>query len=427
MLLTRFLALAAQGLLRRRVRTTFTLGAVIVGTVGLLLFLSVAYGLQQQLKAQLGSYEPATILHVDPPLSASSSSPAAGPPPALNDGSVQKLRTLPHVRDVFAEVQVGGSVTLSGASGPLELRPVPPSYLRAGADVHVLAGRLFTSNDARDLVVSSGFLQALGGGPPPGSAAASTGAGQASPTTASLSIATVVGRNVAFTAQRPDGSNGPTATFRVVGVIDGRAPFAYVPYNTGLSMLSPNPDGSSPSYDAAIVEVDDVEHVATVRQEITGLKLHIETADTLAKSLTDALNLARLIAAIIALLGLLLAVINITMMLLAAVTERAREIGIMKAVGARNRHIGALFLLESLLLGLAGSVIGSGLAILLAHVAALLIPVQMADGPPVTFAVPTRYAVVTIIMVTVLSGLAGLIPALRAAQMDPAAAIAGSR
>jgi len=114
-------------------------------------------------------------------------------------------------------------------------------------------------------------------------------------------------------------------------------------------------------------------------------------------------------------------------MLLSAVTERAREIGIMKAVGARNGHVGTLFLLESLLLGLIGSIVGSGIALLLARVAFQLIPLQLAGGPPLTLAVPGGLVFLTILAVTGLSGLAGLIPALRAARLDPAAAIAGAR
>jgi len=242
-----------------------------------------------------------------------------------------------------------------------------------------------------------------------------------------LTVPALVGQQAQFTPQGPDGATGQPVPLRIVGVIDGRAPFAYVPYTVGLSLLAPNPDGSPPSYDAAIVEVADVQQVAAVRQAIQADNLHIETSDTLAKSLTNALSLARLVAAIIALAGLLLAVINITNMLLAAVTERAREIGIMKAVGARSWHIGTLFMLESLILGLAGGIVGSAIALLLARLVLHLIPLQLPGGPPLTLAVSSAAVLLSILAVTVLSGLAGLLPALRAARLDPATAIAGAR
>jgi ABC-type antimicrobial peptide transport system permease subunit len=417
-LLTRLLRLAVQGLLRRRLRSSFTLGSVIVGTAGLLLFLGVASGLEQQLQAQLGTYEPATVLHVDPPLTAPSSVATSGPPPGIDAALLQKLRALPHVRDVFAEVQVGGTIAIAGTTSPLELRPAPPSYVSAGADVHLLGGRLFTAPDAHELVVSAGFLEALNGAPPPGGAAAQT--------SAALTVPTLVGQQVEFTPQGPDGANGQAIPMRIVGVIDGRAPFAYVPYTVGLSLLAPNPDGSPPSFEAAIVQVDSVQQVAAVRQAIQADQLHIETTDTLAKSLTSALSLARLVAAVIALAGLLLAVVNITNTLLAAVTERAREIGIMKAVGARSWHVGTLFLLESLMLGLAGGIVGSGIALLLARLLLHLVPLQLPGGPPLTLAISSIAVLLTVLAVTALSGLAGLLPALRAARLDPAAAIAGA-
>lgn len=428
MLLTRLLKLATQGLLRRRLRSSFTLGSVIVGTAGLLLFLGVATGLEQQLQAQLGTYEPATILHVDPPLTAPSSAPTSGPPPGIDAALLQKLRALPNVREVFAEVQVGGTIALGGTTSPLELRPVPPSYISAGADVQIIGGRLFTTPDAHELVVSAGFLEAMNGAPQPGRATEQAGAttSQSASSTA-WTVPALVGQQAQFTPQEPDGANGQPVTMRIVGVIDGRAPFAYVPYTVGLSLLAPNPDGSPPSYDAAIVEVAGVQQVAAVRQAIQADHLHIATSDTLAKSLTNALSLARLVAAIIALAGLLLAVINITNMLLAAVTERAREIGIMKAVGARNWHIGTLFLLESLMLGMAGGIVGSAMALLLARALLQLVPLQFPGGPPLTLAIPSAAVLLTVLAVTALSGLAGLLPALRAARLDPAAAIAGAR
>lgn len=425
MLLTRLLQLATQALLRRRLRSSFTLGSVIVGTAGLLLFLSVASGLEAQLQAQLGNYEPATVLHIDPPLTADSSSPIAGPPPGIDDALLQRLRALPHVRDAFAEVQVGGAITLAGVTSPLELRPVPSSYVGAGADVHLLAGRLFTANDSHELVITAGFLEALNSGPPPGSAA--TPAAGTDQGAAALTVPGLVGRQVQFAPQDASGGNGTPVDFQIVGVIDGRAPFAYVPYDTGMALVPPNPDGSAPSYNAAIVEVAGVPQVAAVRQEIAAQQLHIETTDTLTNALSGALTLARIVAAVIALVGLLLAVVNITNMLLAAVTERAREIGIMKAVGARNWHIGTLFLLESLLLGLAGSLVGSAIALLIVRLLARVIPLQVPGSPPLSFTVPTGYVVLAILSVTALSGLAGLIPALRAARLDPAAAIAGAR
>ena len=236
--------------------------------------------------------------------------------------------------------------------------------------------------------------------------------------------AELLGRTLRFTPEGNGGREQPPADLQVVGVVDGRDVFAYVPYDTGMNLLPGA--GAGGGYNSAVVQVDSVQDVAAVRQAIDGMHLHIETPQNLAGSISGALNIARLVAALVALLGLALAVITITNSLLAAVTERAREIGVMKAVGARNRHVGMLFLLESLLLGLGGGAIGAVVAALLAGALPGVIPLQLPDSPPLTLAIPFPLAAGTVLAVTLLSGLAGLLPALRAARIDPAAAIAGA-
>ncbi|GEM_PF-3275496 len=430
MLLRRLLGLAAKGLLRRRLRSTITLISVIVGTAGLLLFLSVALGLQQQLQVQLGNYEPATVLHVDPPLSVSSSVPTSGPPPGIDAATLQKLRSLPRVRLAFAEAQLGGTASINGAGVPLELRPVPSSYLSGGAGVHLLNGQLFTDDHAQVMVVTAGFLQLVVGQPAAGGAGGPRGAAATPPSGASqalpVDLGGWVGKTIPFAAQSPDGQDAPPVDLRIVGIIDGRAPFGYIPYDAGMAMLPTSPGSPSGGYDAAVVVAARVQDVATVRQEIDTLKLHVETSDTLAKSLSDALGTARLVAAIIAAIALVLAVVNIINMLLAAVAERAREIGIMKAIGARSWHVGMLFLLESLLLGVLGGVLGGLIAQAFSRIVFAIKPIQLPDSPPLSLSFPVPVLIGTVVAVTIVSGLAGLVPALRAARIDPVTAIAGT-
>jgi ABC-type antimicrobial peptide transport system permease subunit len=232
-----------------------------------------------------------------------------------------------------------------------------------------------------------------------------------------------VGKTVVFTPQNLDGSNGTPVNFTIVGVIDGRSPFAYVPYTVGVAMAPPDPNAPQGNYDAAVVEAISVDKVAGVRKAVEALQLHVDTPESVSSSLAGALNTARFIAALVAGIALALAVINITNTLLSAVAERIREIGIMKAIGARNWHIGALFLLESLLLGLTGGLVGGTLAWLMTLTLSNLVPIQLPDSPPITLSLPYATVLVATLAVTVVSGIAGLLPAMRAARTDPVAAI----
>jgi len=113
----------------------------------------------------------------------------------------------------------------------------------------------------------------------------------------------------------------------------------------------------------------------------------------------------------IAVIALVVGAVGIANIMLVSVTERTREIGIMKAVGARNRDVMQLFLTEAVLLGALGALVGVPVGIAGGWVAT-----QYAEIP-LTLA-PTWFAVAVAVGVGV-GALAGLYPAWRAARVDP--------
>jgi putative ABC transport system permease protein len=129
-------------------------------------------------------------------------------------------------------------------------------------------------------------------------------------------------------------------------------------------------------------------------------------------SVTTSLNTVFLALAGIALIVGAIGIANTT---LVAVLERAGEIGLRRALGARPRHIGAQFLAESTALGLFGGLIGASLGVLATlgvtiyhHWTALL-------DARIVLAAPAAGAVIGL--------LAGLYPALRASTLEPADAL----
>jgi putative ABC transport system permease protein len=105
-------------------------------------------------------------------------------------------------------------------------------------------------------------------------------------------------------------------------------------------------------------------------------------------------------------------IMNIMLM---AVSERTREIGIRKALGARRRDILAQFVVESATLSAAGATLGIGLGIALAFVVQAVTPLPAAVAP---------WSIALGVMLGIAVGIAaGVYPASRAARLDPIAAL----
>ena len=124
-------------------------------------------------------------------------------------------------------------------------------------------------------------------------------------------------------------------------------------------------------------------------------------------------------AALLALIIGGLAVINTMIM---AVSERTREIGLKKAVGATTGAVTREFLLESSLMGLTGGVLGFGVGFAITS----LINATMPPSQGAIFLVTPGLAALCVGFALALGAVAGILPALRAARLDPVAALRAS-
>jgi putative ABC transport system permease protein len=123
-------------------------------------------------------------------------------------------------------------------------------------------------------------------------------------------------------------------------------------------------------------------------------------------------------AFIIGIIALVVAGIGIMNIMLVSVTERTREIGIRKSLGAKPRDILRQFLLEAIVLCNVGGVIGVLIGFLFGNV---LVKAGMSSSFEAV--VPVEWAVVGLLFCTAVGVLFGLLPAARAARLDPIEAL----
>ncbi len=137
----------------------------------------------------------------------------------------------------------------------------------------------------------------------------------------------------------------------------------------------------------------------------------ITKSDNILKMLKDATFKIRFATIAIALITLLGAAIGLMNIMLVMVSERTREIGIRKSIGATNKHILTQFLTESVIIsqigGLLGIIFGVVIGIVLAH---------YIDGQ---FRMPWAWIGLAIVINTIVGLLSGVYPAMKAAKLDP--------
>ncbi len=142
------------------------------------------------------------------------------------------------------------------------------------------------------------------------------------------------------------------------------------------------------------------------------------TQDSVLSTFGHILSLLTAALAGIAAISLSVAGVGILNVLLVSVSERTREIGLLKAVGVSARQIVGVFLIEAALLSTAGGAVGLLGSWLVTRAAAALLPAFPIEPP--------LWAVASALSVSLLVGLVfGAIPARRAARLDPVEALAG--
>ncbi len=180
-------------------------------------------------------------------------------------------------------------------------------------------------------------------------------------------------------------------------------------YNVTVAVANPN-------------EMDDaVNHAIGEMRNVRKLKVssendfEIRKSDGILNQLKEMTTTLRLSTVVIAMLTLLGASIGLMNIMLVSVTERTKEIGIRKALGATRKNVLMQFLIEAIVICLMGGLVGVFLGILMGFGVTALV-----DG---RFFIPWNWMILGITVCIVVGLVSGLYPALKASRLDPIEAL----
>ena len=417
--------LALDNLGRARARLAMTAAGVLVGTTAVILLVALTIGLQQAAEASIGNNAAVTLIDVYP-----NWSPDAGENvPQLTPDAVRAFWQIPGVAAVIPSLTLQGGELIAGdyhGSGwTLGIDPALLPYL--GIDVQrgqlslqpgeILVGARVGENfydptatewqpikvDLMETPLKLNLFQFSPEG-----------------------VASERKLNITVSGEIREGSNYDYAIFMPIQDV--------VKYNQWITGYEIDPEDFR--YDQITVRATSRETVNEVAQAIRDLGYGAGGLGDYINQLNGFFGTMRVVLGGVGGVALIVAAFGVTNTMMMAIIERTREIGLMKAIGATDRDVLTVFLIEAGLVGLAGGVAGVMLSYALQNLVNQAIQNLPAGEGGMSFlpidpnmiggnliVIPPELALLAVALSVAVGVGAGLYPALRAAQLPPVIAL----
>jgi len=395
--------------LHSKLRSWLTITGIVIGVAAVIAIVSIGDGMQQSLNAQLNALG-GDIVTISPGFErgggffmmrgggdggGSSGPQATTKEIVLGRSDVQALKGLPDIALIDTNIRGNVDVSYLGKKGRISVTGVDQSVWYQITTSKIKTGRMLDSADQNVIVIggrlaSSYFDQPLG-----------------------INKMTMI--------------NG--SAFRVVGILDDQSNSIYMPIQMAYQVI---PEKRNGIYDTLVVKIKDenlLDEVITKIQDKLMIARHVtqknmdfsvSSRKEMQQARADTLNSMNTFLLAIAAVSLIVGSIGIANTMFTSVLEKTKEIGIMKAVGARNRDILLIFLFNAAFIGLVGGILG----IILGTILSGFMPALMGGLPLARGTIVTLNSITMALSVSVTVGiLAGIIPAYQASKLKPVDAL----
>jgi putative ABC transport system permease protein len=394
--------IALRGLRANKLRSALTTLGIIIGVSAVILLTALGNGIQAGFNEQFGSLN--TQITVT---STEGGVPGGGQARDLTENDMEALLNPRNAPDVATALPiVGGAALLQRGADQYRT-----SVTGSTADYfpiterELTAGRVFNEQEVRTnakvVVLGPNPVNELFGG----------------------DAASALGQEIRI----------GRAVFRVIGAVEATGQqddVAIMPIGAARSYLT----GGDDELDTIIVRARSAESVTAATDQITAVlserhnirdpakrDFDVQALQQQIQEATQFLSFLTLFTAAVAGISLIVGSIGVANIMLVTVTERTREIGIRKAIGARPRVILLQFMLESIFLSGLGGLMGIALGVGLALTGAAILPQLVPDFPAPAV---DPFSIVLAFSISLIIGLiAGGYPAHRASRLRPIEAL----
>jgi len=414
MKLSKAFQLALNILVHSKLRSWLTIIGIVIGIAAVVSIVSISQGAQQSLEERLGDLG-IDVITVSPGFSkaksgggsfrdhssgASSTVASLSNKKNLTSKDVLVLKSVPNVKYVMGLVSGREELAYSTKTSSVSIRGVDPSVWEEITSESIDSGRYLTDGDQFSVVLGGNLVK------------------------------NIFENKIPLNGKVTINGN----SFKVVGILE-EGSTVYMPITVARNILDDVGDKEFASISAKIKDVDQSEQTIddiTKRLMFSRSILKEDNRDftvsspkEMQETIQETLNMVALFLGAIAAISLIVGAIGIANTMFTSVLEKTKEIGIMKAIGTKNKDILAIFLMNSGLIGLVGGIGGVLLGIMTSNLVNTLgASGEGGPGPGMFTTLVTPELIIFALLFSIGIGMvAGVIPAYRASKLKPVDAL----
>lgn len=403
-----YLKMGLNMLVHSKLRSWLTIIGIVIGVGSVVGIISLGDAMQANVQSKLSDLD-LTIITISPGYTKASSNMHMRGSPGMGGGAsidaeltkddINALRGLDSVQYIEGEISGREEVKYAGQNATLPITGVDPQVWKYMTALKTQSGRLLEPADKNVAVIGSDV--------------------------ASKIYDQNIGVNQVITV------NGKAV--RVVGILKeegmGGDSRIYMPINGAVNLIT---DAKKDVYDSISVKAkseDKVDELTTEIEKKLMISRHINKEDdrdfsvtaskSLADSVTEMMSSMTLFLGAIAAVSLLVGAVGIANTMFTSVLEKTKEIGTMKAIGAKNRDILMIFLFNSAMVGLVGGILGVILGSFVSSGLQATMGAGMTSGNGLSILLMFE----GLSLAVLIGVISGVVPAYRASKLKPVDAL----
>lgn len=407
-----YIKMALNMLLHSKLRSWLTIVGIVIGVGAVVGIISLGDSMEAQVQSRLADMD-LTQISISPGYSgAQSRMPGPGGPGGeggtttdveLTDDDIDALQGIDGIQYIAGEISGSEEVDYAGETATLTITGVDPQVWQYMNSLETESGRLLEPADKNVVVIGSGVATGI--------------------------FDQDIGVNQVITI------NGKSV--RVVGILveegGGEDRQVYMPIDAAVNVIE---DAEDDVFDSITVKAKSEDVVEDVIEEIEeklmiSRQIHqekdrdfsVSSSLSMAESVTEMTSSMTLFLGAIAAVSLLVGAVGIANTMFTSVLEKTKEIGTMKAIGAKNRDILMIFIFNSAMVGFVGGVFGVMLGACVSALFPYLGVTIMRSGGDTGISLSPDLMLFGLCIAIFIGVVSGAVPAYRASKLKPVDAL----